>query len=127
MSTTKAPTRHSAFTLLKTADSVQESLGISEERAREINDFLNKSVSKAKNRVTNVLRDINTNEDFDANEKVYATWAFGHGTGVNEDNDSHTGFNGEANPLAQMLAEMAFGDEDDSKEPNIGDEDGPNI
>lgn len=113
--TTKTPPVLTAFTVFNTMDSISESLGITPERTEEIHQLLKGYVKDANDKITYVLDKIENNTDLNINERAYATWAFGHGMGVNEDeeDDSHEGFGDQPNPLAEMLVSFCGGNGDD--------------
>lgn len=127
----KTVTLLTLFTILNPkAATLNEALGISPERSKEIHDFVkdvvNKGAKIGDDSITSPLLAIQNNTDLNANEKVWATWAFGHGMGIGEDDDatSHQGFGEETNPFAEMLAEIEAGDiDDDGDERLVGDDD----
>lgn len=117
-STVLSPLPASFFGDMKSGD-IRAVLGITNERADEIDKLINNEAT-AEGFGENITGDLwlkvvgtlPTEQ-----ERLYTTWAIGHGIGMSEDadDDSHTGFGDEQNPLASMLA--AFGgnnDEDDS-------------
>ena len=105
-----------------TSDDIRAIFGITPERA----DAITKEM-------TTFLKDGSLNGDSfnqlaahfpDPNEYTLAVWQMAHGAGLAEDanDDNHTGFGDDANPLAALMAEFASeGGEDDSDPTNDED------